>query len=203
MALEDDMNWSKSQLMGGVAETASPKKGKEPKGKGVAEDPLLWGRPGHLTSSEADTYERFKAEIAKRDEDFRSTVFCFGEEEGEVWALTRWLRARKFVYEDVIAMVEEATKVRADAKKDNFYPDPADALGCDAGLYFNMYPQLYYGSSKSGVPLYFSKAGVLNVDGVEQITTLDGIIKFHWFIMMHDYANRLRAQKAKDPNFKR
>lgn len=164
---------------------------------------MLWGRPGHLTSEEADTYERFRKEVEARGDDFRSTVFCFGEEEGEVWALTRWLRARKFVYDDVIAMIEEATNVRKDAKKDDFYPNPADALGCDAALYFAMYPQLYYGNSKHGVPLYFSKAGVLNVDGVEQITTLDGIIKFHWFIMMHDYANRLRAQKARDPNFKR
>ena len=176
----------------------------EAKGKGVAEDPLLWGRPGHLTSDEADTFFRFKEEIQRRDDDdFKSTVYCFGPEEGEVWALTRWLRARKFVYQDVISMIEEATQVRASAKKDDFYPNPSVALGCDAALYFAMYPQLYYGNSKTGVPLYFSKAGVLNVDGVEQITTLDGIIKFHWFIMMHDYANRLRAQKKKDPQFKR
>ena len=53
---------------------------------------------------------KFKEEIEKRGPDFRSTVFCFGEEEGECWALCRWLRARKFVYDDVITMVEEATE---------------------------------------------------------------------------------------------
>ena len=168
---------------------------------------MLWGRPGHLTSEEADVYLKFKDEIMNKhggaDSDIYKTIYCFGEEEGEVWALTRWLRARKFVWDDVWTMIHEATRVRATAKEANFYPNPTDALGCDAGLYFHMYPQLYYGNSKHGVPLYFSKAGVLNVDGVEQITTLDGIIKFHWYIMMHDYANRLRAQKAKDPNFKR
>ena len=29
------------------------------------------------------------------------------------------------------------------------------------------------------------------------------MIKFHWHVMMHDFANRLRAEKAKNPNFKK
>ena len=174
------------------------------KGKDVDKDPTLWGRPGHLTSEEADVYFKFKDEVAKRGEDFKDTLFCFGEEEGEVFALCRWLRARKYVYDDVITMVEEATEVRKDAKANNFYPNPVDALGCEASLFYAQYPQLYSGNAKVGVPLFISKPGILNVDGMETITTLDGILKFHWFIMMHDFAKRLRAQKAKDPeNFKR
>jgi hypothetical protein len=157
-----------------------------------------------LTSQEADTYAKFFHAIEQSGDEFRSTVYCFGEEEGEVWAMCRWLRARKFVYEDVIAMIQEATKVRQEAKAMDFYPNPVDALGCDAGLFFAQYPQLYYGYSKKGVPFFYSKPGLLNVDGIEQITTLDGIIKFHWYVMMHDYANRLRLQKAKNPKeFKR
>lgn len=146
---------------------------------------------------------QFKEEVAKRDADFKDTIYSFGEEEGEVYALCRWLRARKFVLADVITMIEEATKVRADAKRMNFYPDPKDSLGCDAGLFFAQYPQLYTGFAKNGAPLFISKPGVLNVDAVECITTLEGIVKFHWYIMMHDFAQRLRAQKLKDPNFKR
>ena len=34
------------------------------------------------------------------------------------------------------------------------------------------------------------------------LSLLLGIVKFHWHIMMHDFGGRLRAQKAKDPNFK-
>ena len=141
--------------------------------------------------------------MEQRGQDFKSTVYCFGEAEGEVWALCRWLRARKYVLEDVITMVEEATKVRSEAKLMNFYPNPVDALGCDISLYFNQYPQLYSGFAKNGAPLFISKPGVLNVDAVECLTTLDGIVKFHWFIMMHDFGNRLREQKNKDQHFKR
>lgn len=167
-------------------------------------DPLAWGLPGHLTKEETDVFFKFQAEMEKRGGEFRDTVYCFGEEEGEAYATCRWLRARKFVYEDIVKMVEEATEVRKAAKAVDFYPNSVDALGCDSSLFFDQYPQLYSGFAKNGAPIYISKPGILNVDGMECITTLDGIIKFHWYIMMHDFANRLRAQKAKDPeNFKR
>lgn len=189
-----DSDWTAEQLTGGFS-------GK--KGKGVAEDPMLWGLPGHLTADEVAIYEQFAKEVDTRGGDFQETVYCFGHEEGKVWALCRWLRARKFVLEDVLKMVEEATQVRADAKKNGFYPNPVDALGVPEGIFFAQYPQLYFGAAKNGAPLFISKPGVINTDGIECITTLDGIIKFHWYIMMHDFANRLRAQKEKNPNFKR
>jgi hypothetical protein len=162
-------------------------------------NPMLWGIPGYMTKEETDVFFKFKTEIAKRGGDFRDTVYSFGVEEGEAWALGRWLRARKFVYDDVIKMVEGATECRKDAKKVNFYPDAVEALGCEVSVFYSQYPQLYYGTTKYGVPVFFSKPGVLNVDGMACITTLDGILKFHWHVMMHDFANRLRAQKAKDP----
>jgi hypothetical protein len=199
--------WSANQLMGhsGTEEQANvemspPKKKHQPKGKGVDEDPMLWGVPGHLTQEETAVYFRFRDEIEKRRGEFRDTVFSLGEVEGEAWALCRWLRARKFVYDDVIKMVEEATQVRKSAKEKDFYPNPVDALGVDASLFFAQYPQLYYGVTKKGVPVFYSKPGVLNVDGMECITTLDGILKFHWHVMMHDFASRLHQQKARNPD---
>lgn len=100
-------------------------------------------------------------------------------------------------------MVQEATQTRAEAKKQDFYPDPKMSLGCDMSVYFAQYPQLYSGIAKNGCPIFISKPGVLNVEAVECITTLEGIVKFHWFVMMHDFASRLRAQKKADDNFKR
>jgi len=141
--------------------------------------------------------------VEKRGDEFKDTIFNFGIDEGECWALCRWLRARKFNYDDVITMIDEATTCRAEAKKADFYPEPKAALGCDGNLYFAQFPQLYTGVAKNGAPLFISKPGVLNVDAVECITTLDGIIKFHWYIMMHDFGDRLRAQKKADPKFKR
>jgi hypothetical protein len=38
---------------------------------------------------------------------------------------------------------------------------------------------------------------------MECITTLDGIVKFHWHVMIHDFAERLREMKRKDPDFMR
>ena len=87
--------------------------------------------------------------MEKRDDTFRDTIYSFGEEEGETFALCRWLRARKFVYDDVIAMIEEATETRKEAKAMDFYPDPKLALGCDMSLYFHQYPQLYSGVAKT------------------------------------------------------
>jgi CRAL/TRIO domain len=147
--------------------------------------------------------DKFKEQVEKRGGAFRDTVYCFGEEEGEAWCLLRWCRARKFNFDELIKMVEEATQTRAEAAKQGFYPDPKAALGCDMSLYFAQYPQLYSGFAKNGAPLFISKPGVLNVDAVEQITTLEGILEFHWFIMMHDFGDRLRQQKKDDPNFKR
>ena len=107
------------------------------------------------------------------------------------------------MYDDVIKMVEEATETRKEAKALDFYPDPKVALGCDMGTYFANYPQLYSGFAKNGAPVFFSKPGVLNVDAVECITTLPGILKFHWYMMQHDFGTRLRSRKASDPHFKR
>lgn len=163
-------------------------------------NPMLWGIPGYMTKDESDVYVKFKNEVAKRGGDFRDTVYSFGVEEGEAWALARWCRARKFVYDDIIKMIEGATECRKSAKKEGFYPNAVEALGCEVSVFYSQYPQLYYGHTKDGVPVFFSKPGVLNVDGMACITTLDGILKFHWHVMMHDFANRLRAQKAKNPN---
>jgi|Transcript_30591 hypothetical protein len=165
--------------------------------------PYDWGTPGELTEAEVDCFIKFREQVEGRGGEFRATVYCFGEEEGEIYALCRWLRARKFVYEDVIKMVEEATECRKDARSKGFYPEPVDALGCDSSLFHTQYPQLYTGNAKNGAVLFISKPGVLNVDGMECITNLDGILKYHWHAMIHDFGSRLRAKKAEDPNFKR
>jgi hypothetical protein len=96
-------------------------------------------------------------------------------------------------------MIEEATETRSVAKSTGFYPNPLDALGCEPSLFFNQYPQLYSGVAKNGAPIFISKPGVLNVDAMECCTTLEGIVKFHWYVMMHDFKIRLQAQKDKDP----
>lgn len=99
-------------------------------------------------------------------------------------------------------MIEEATETHKSPRENDYYADPTVALGCEVSLYFAQYPQLYTGKAKNGAPIFISKPGVLNVDAVECITTLDGILKFHWFVEMHDFGNLLRREKEKNDDFK-
>eukprot|EP00571_Detonula_confervacea_P011762 CAMPEP_0172299760 /NCGR_PEP_ID=MMETSP1058-20130122/1987_1 /TAXON_ID=83371 /ORGANISM="Detonula confervacea, Strain CCMP 353" /LENGTH=462 /DNA_ID=CAMNT_0013009315 /DNA_START=16 /DNA_END=1404 /DNA_ORIENTATION=- len=164
-------------------------------------DPMDWGMPGHMSEEEVAIFMKFRDEVEKRGGEFKNTVYSFGDIEGEAYCLTRWLRARKFKYDDVIAMIEEATEVRADARNHEFYPNPVEALGCEPSVFMAQYPQLYHSHAKNGCPVFISKPGVLNVDGMECITTLDGILKFHWHVMMHDYKKRLLDHKEAHPDF--
>jgi len=100
-------------------------------------------------------------------------------------------------------MVEEATEQRKEAKRVDFYPDGRAALGCAPSLFLANYPQLYPGFAKNGCPFFISKPGVIDIDAIECITTVEGIIRFHWHIMFHDFAKRLRKAKESDPNFTR
>ena len=98
-------------------------------------------------------------------------------------------------------MVEGATKERSEPSSDDFYPNPEEALGVDPTILNSQYPQLYSGFSKSGCPVFYSKVGKLNIDGIECITTFNGMLKYHWHVMQHDYRNRLLQFKAKNPDF--
>mmetsp|Transcript_5621 Transcript_5621/g.10905 ORF Transcript_5621/g.10905 Transcript_5621/m.10905 type:complete len:440 (-) Transcript_5621:157-1476(-) len=202
--------WTSEELMQGKAGVpssppSSPSKSMKKSTRKLAAsgkvDPMDWGTPGHLTEEEVATFMKFRDEVEKRGGEFKSTVYSFGDIEGEAFCLTRWLRARKFKYDDVIAMIEEATEVRTSARGQDFYPDPVQALGCEPSVFMAQYPQLYHGHAKNGCPVFISKPGVLNVDGMECITTLDGILKFHWHVMMHDYTSRLKKHKEANPDF--
>mmetsp|Transcript_36050 Transcript_36050/g.44097 ORF Transcript_36050/g.44097 Transcript_36050/m.44097 type:complete len:411 (+) Transcript_36050:166-1398(+) len=170
-------------------------------GKKGSDDPLDWGVPGNFSDEEYDVFIKFQKEVTTRGGDFKKTIFSFGEEEGEVHALGRWLRARKFVYDDVITMVEQATEECKKPSSDNYYPDPKDALGIEPQIYISQYPQLYYSYAKSGAPVFISKPGLLNISAITSITTMEGILKYHWYAMIHDFGQRLRAKKETDPNF--
>jgi len=190
-----DSNWTTEQLMG--PHNAASLEAQ------IKANPTLWGRPGYLTQIQVTVYFKFKEVVNLRGGDFKDTIYSFGIEEGEVYALTRWLRARKYDFDDVMQMVEEATKSEVEPKSANFYPDPAVALGCPEAVYNAQYPQLYSGYAKNGSPVFFSKVGVINISAIECVTTIPDIVKYHWYVMIHDFGRRLRETKARDPNFNR
>lgn len=204
--LQRSGQWDKAQLegKGTDAQVNSTKKRfaglkrTKSKGPGTIHE---WGFPGELTDEQVECFKKFRDEVEKRGGDFHEAVYSFGDVEGEAFTLTRWLRARKYKYDDVVKMVEEAVECRSEAKKDNFYPDPYEALGCDPSVYLTLFPQLYTGKAKTGCPLFISKPGQLQPDALDCMTTIEGLLKFHWHIMVHDFSSKLHAYKAENPNF--
>lgn len=169
--------------------------------EGTVVSPLEWGIPGKLTKTEEEVYYKFRDVVESRGGDFRMTVYSFGEEEGEPYTLCRWLRARKFDFDLVIKMVEEATEVRSAPLKENFYPDPELALKVERHVYISQYPQLYYGNGKNGIPVFYSMPGRINVNGMHTITSLQSVIKYHWYEMIHNFGSRLRDNKRELSDF--
>ena len=118
--------------------------------------------------------------------------------------ISRWLRARKFVLEDTIKMVEEATECTSSARKHDFFPSPSLALGCDSTFYIQQYPQVYYGHAKNGCPVFYSKPAQIDMKAIECLTSLANIINFHWNAMMHDFVSKLKDQYvSSNGSFKR
>ena len=130
----------------------------------------------------------------RNDSEIADTVYrSFGDFEESHYALCRWLRARKYDVQDTIKMIEEATSMRGIPKSKNFYPDPKEALGCPQSVYLAQYPQMCVGVSKQKHPVYISKPGILNVNGLECITSIQGIINYHWFDMYHNFGRVLKS----------
>jgi hypothetical protein len=165
--------------------------------------PTNWGFPGYLSSAEYDIYLQFRLEIAKRPPVFRDTIYCFGYGEEEPFALCRWLRARKFDFEKVVLMVEQAVDCSAEASNMNFYPDSTEALGVEPTVYFSLYPELFVGFSKRGCPLYITRAGECDLRKIMSVTTEAKIINFHWHCMKLAFGGRLAGKRRIDPNVHR
>lgn len=101
-------------------------------------------------------------------------------------------------------MVEEATQCTSEPRRHNFYPSPTEALGCDASLYTQQYPQVYFGHAKNGCPVFYSKPARMEIKAVESLTSLANIINFHWNAMMHDLVRKFKDQYvSSDGKFKR
>lgn len=136
------------------------------------------------------------------DDELNDTVYrSFGGAsfEDRRYALCRWLRARKFKLNDTITMIEEATEMRKPPKQFNFFPEAFDALGCRKSVYLKQYPQTCVGYCKSGHPVYFSKPGQLSVNGLECVTTIQGVLNYHWHDMVHNFGGMLKkTMDAKD-----
>mmetsp|Transcript_3514 Transcript_3514/g.4670 ORF Transcript_3514/g.4670 Transcript_3514/m.4670 type:complete len:509 (-) Transcript_3514:55-1581(-) len=151
----------------------------------------VWGYPGYLTQVQFEVLEKFREIVHNSSDDFRATIFIFNEaHEDEFYALCRWLRSYKFNLNKTIKKAEEATNLSSEARKKNFYHSPNNpslALGVEPSIFLKHFPQFFHGMSKKGCPIFYAKAGTVNIKAIENITTSEGIIKFHWHEMYHNY----------------
>ena len=171
----------------------------------VGRESADWGYPGFLTVEEVDVFMKLRRIIEERnDKDlFETAYLSFGEIEERNFALCRWLRARKYDLANTLKMIEEATEMKKIPKRDGFYPDANEALGCPKSVYLTQYPQMYVGFSKLGHPVYISKPGMLNVDGLECITSIQRILNYHWHDMHHNFGRVLEASSNMSSDYKR
>lgn len=172
-------------------------------GLGPPPTPSDWAQVGHLTEAEYQIYLQFKEWIFAQPRDVVSTVFHYGADEPMEYGLCRWLRARKFKMDDLKIMIKDATEISAEARKEGFYPDAEAALGAPVSVFLSQYPQLYCGHTNNGCPVFISKPGALNVQGIECLTTIPGIIRYHWYAQMHDFNNRLWERRRANKEFNR
>jgi len=75
------------------------------------------------------------------------------------------------------------------------------ALKVERHVYISQYPQLYYGNGKNGIPVFYSMPGRINVNGMGTITSLQSVIKYHWYEMIHNFGSRLRDNKREMSDF--
>lgn len=162
-----------------------------------------WGYPEHLSQEQYEIYVKFHHEACQRSLDFQQTIYSFGTVETEEFALCRWLRARKFDLEKTIQMVEEAMEFRKEAAKHYFFPDGSRALGVEKSIFYALYPEVFGGYTKNGFPLFIIKACDADFSKVPCITTMTGVINFHWHSMAHVLGGQLRDRALADPSFKR
>lgn len=120
---------------------------------------------------------------------------------------SRWLRPSKFNVDKTIRRIEEAVEYCDEARRNNFYHSPTDcsrALGVEPSIYLQQFPQFYYGVSKGGLPIFYAKAGEIDLKAIGCVTTADAVLQFHWNDMFHQRnATYQKCYKSSGGSFKR
>ena len=92
---------------------------------------------------------------------------------------------------------------RAEAAKEDFFPNGSKALGVEKSIYYTFYPEVFVGYTKYGYPLYITKAADANMPMLNCVTTSKGMTNFHWHSMMYVLGGNLRRRALSDPTFHR
>jgi hypothetical protein len=130
-------------------------------------------------------------------------IDSFKPVEEEPYALCRFLRARKFVVEDAMSMMEGNIDKWKAARAHDFYPSIEIAVGCPASVFLAQFPYFFFGNSKNGCPVRYLMAGRLKGEGIECVTELDCIKGYMWHSTMHKFKKQVAAAQAHNPDIVR
>ena len=129
-------------------------------------------------------------------------VYQFRQVEDVPYALCRFLRSTKFQSNKLLKKLQTLKKGWKQAAAQDFYPDPAKALGVPMPIFLQMYPFVYYGNAKNGCPVSYLKAGHIQTEGMASVTTVERMEAFFWHSFAHTLVHHLeRAKALHHPNF--
>jgi hypothetical protein len=96
----------------------------------------------------------------------------------------RFLRARKFDVPRALALLSEAVRTRNEHRPWDVIAMGAErATGCNLILIKAFYPHAAYGFDRFNRPVFYERTGIVNATALATITTMDGLIKYHWISM--------------------
>jgi hypothetical protein len=162
------------------------------------------GYPGALVENELKACLEFRRLIKEQDEPaYREMIDQLKPVEEEPYALCRFLRARKFIVEDAMSMMEGNIDKWKAARAHDFYPSIESAVGCSASVFLGQFPYFFYGNAKNGCPVRYLMAGRVKVVGLECVTELDSIKVYMWHSIMHQFKQQVAAGQAHNPDIVR
>ena len=98
-------------------------------------------------------------------------------------------------------MWDEAAVCREGPSEAGYYPNASRALGLPISAFRVIYPQGYYGRSVLGHPVFISRPAAFDPRAVDACLSLEGVMRYHWHAMVHDFGRRLGEAKERDEGF--
>lgn len=94
--------------------------------------------------------------------------------------LLRFLRARKFIVKNALAMIREDVKWRTEQNRLQLSQESAqDVLNCDIGAIYKYFPVWFQGFDKQMRPVSYRQFGKFEIWNVLALTTMERLIRFH------------------------
>eukprot|EP00523_Entomoneis_sp_CCMP467_P010166 CAMPEP_0168732250 /NCGR_PEP_ID=MMETSP0724-20121128/7677_1 /TAXON_ID=265536 /ORGANISM="Amphiprora sp., Strain CCMP467" /LENGTH=584 /DNA_ID=CAMNT_0008779269 /DNA_START=374 /DNA_END=2128 /DNA_ORIENTATION=- len=161
------------------------------------------GFPGGLTVVELEECQKFLRGLKALEPGVLDQVYSFRDVEEEPYTICRWLRATKFVAQDILDRLADNQPMFERAQQHDFYPDPSSAIGAPVSVFLSQYPFLPIGTAKNGCPVNYFMAGQINPEGILSVTTAPKLEGFFWWSFMHKMKSEMKAAVKKDPDFVR